>query len=68
MSVHHWQFRQLLTMQQAGDYLTKSAEAARKFLKRHQVPLVYCGRELRVDKRDIDAFLNRETKQRIGVA
>jgi hypothetical protein len=59
-----WKFRELLTMADLAHYLHKpSGEAARKWARRHQVPMSKCGREWRVDRRDVDVVMARETKQ-----
>lgn len=58
-----WQFRTLMSMATLANYLDKpSGEAARKWVQRYQVPVTYCGRELRVDKRDVDALLARRKR------
>lgn len=63
--VRTWQFRSLLSMSTLAQYLDKpSGEAARKWAKRHGVPVTYCGRELRVDKRDVDRVLAADTRAR----
>lgn len=60
-----WQFRALMTMAQLAAYLGKpSGEAARKWVTRRGVPVTYCGRELRVDKRDVDRVLAADTRAR----
>ena len=59
-----WQFRALMTMAQLASYLGKpSGEAARKWVGRNKrrLPVSYCGRELRVDKRDVDRLLCEDT-------
>lgn len=65
MAVQPWQFRELLSMASLAKYLDKpSGEAARKWVQRAQVPVSYCGRELRVDKRDVDRVLAETTRQK----
>lgn len=52
--------RELLTMEQvAADYHFPSAEAARKFIHRHDVPCSKRGRRVLVDRRDFDAAMRR---------
>jgi hypothetical protein len=66
-AVTTWQFRELLTMAQLATYLQKpSGEAARKWARRHQVPMSKVGREWRVDRRDIDRVITRDTQIAIG--
>ena len=55
-----WQTRELMTVEQVAFYLSKSHDAARKWLKRSGLPLARAGRKLMVDRRDLD--------KRIGVA
>lgn len=59
-----WSFRELMSMATLATYLDKpSGEAARKWAKRHGVPLTVCGRELRADKRDVDAAMKAQTRK-----
>ncbi len=59
-----FKFRELLTTEQLGVYLQKSSEAARKWLRRHpEIPAVKCGREWRVDKRDVDLAMKHEAER-----
>ena len=55
-----WQTRELMTVAQVGTYLSKTPDAARKWLKRSGLPLARAGQKLMVDRRDLD--------KRIGVA
>lgn len=48
----------------AGPLGKPSGEAARKWVTRRGVPVTYCGRELRVDKRDVDRVLAADTRAR----
>lgn len=54
-----FKFRQLLSMASLARYLDKpSGEAARKWCQRYAKSyLQYCGREIRIDKRDVDRVL-----------
>jgi len=59
-----WQFRELLSMEQVGQELGKSSEAARKWSLRASVrglALQKVGREWRVDRRDLQSFIASET-------
>jgi len=57
-----FKFRELLRMDELATYLKKpSGEAARKWARRHQVPMLKCGREWRVDRRDVDQVMRDET-------
>jgi hypothetical protein len=62
-----FRFRELLTMAQLAAYLQKpSGEAARKWARRHRVPMTKCGREWRVDRRDVDAVMARDTQAAVA--
>jgi Helix-turn-helix domain len=62
-----WSFRELLTMAELATYLKKpSGEAARKWAKRHAVPMSKCGREWRVDRRDVDRVMRQQTAVAVG--
>lgn len=62
-----FKFRELLTMGGLAVYLKKpSGEAARKWARRHDVPMTKCGREWRVDRRDVDRVMAKQTKAAIG--
>lgn len=62
-----FRFRQLLTMTELADYLHKpSGEAARKWAQRHGVPMTKCGREWRVDLRDVDRRLDDDTRRALS--
>lgn len=52
-----WATRQLMTVEQVGRYLSKSPEAARKWLKRSGLPLARAGQKLMVDRRDLDKHI-----------
>jgi excisionase family DNA binding protein len=52
-----WATRELMTVAQVANYLSKSHEAARKFLKRSGLPLLHVGQKLYVDRRDLDKFM-----------
>ena len=57
-------FRKLLTMHALATYLDKpSGEAARKWARRHRVPMLKCGREWRVDRRDVDRVMADATQR-----
>jgi len=49
-----WAMRELMVVADVAVYLRKSRAAARKWLKRHHLPLVYIGGKLAVDRRDLD--------------
>lgn len=49
-----WQMRELMVVADVAIYLRKSHAAARKWLKRHDLPLVHIGGKLAVDRRDLD--------------
>lgn len=50
-----WKTRELMTMADVADYLKKpTPEAARKWIKRHGLPLLHIGNKLAVDRRDLD--------------
>lgn len=53
-SLPKWQTRELMTVEQVAIYLSKSNEAARKWLKRSGLPLARAGQKLMVDRRDLD--------------
>jgi excisionase family DNA binding protein len=53
-SLSKWQTRELMTVEQVATYLSKSHEAARKWLKRSGLPLARAGQKLMVDRRDLD--------------
>jgi len=58
-----FKFRELLTTHELAAYLHKpSGEAARKWARRHRVPMTKCGREWRVDRRDVDRVMLEETR------
>jgi hypothetical protein len=60
-----WKFRELMTMAQLAAYLQKpSGEAARKWMQRWDVPATKCGREWRVDRRDVDRAMAQQAKKR----
>jgi hypothetical protein len=62
-----WKFRELMRMDELATYLHKSSgEAARKWARRHAVPMSKCGREWRVDRRDVDRVMAEQTKRAIG--
>jgi hypothetical protein len=57
-----FKFRELMTMAQLAEYLQKpSGEAARKWARRKPVPMTKCGREWRVDRRDVDCVMAEDT-------
>jgi hypothetical protein len=59
-----FKFRELLTMATLATYLQKpSGEAARKWARRHRVPMTKCGREWRVDRRDVDRVMAEDTQR-----
>lgn len=49
-----WQMRELMLVADVAVYLRKSHAAARKWLKRHDLPLVRIGKKLAIDRRDLD--------------
>lgn len=53
-SLPKWQTRELMTVEQVAIYLSKSHDAARKWLKRSGLPLARAGQKLMVDRRDLD--------------
>lgn len=51
-------------MAELAGYLKKpSGEAARKWARRHSVPMTKCGREWRVDRRDVDRVMAEDTQR-----
>lgn len=59
-----WQFRELLNMHSLAKYLDKpSGEAARKWARRHGLPMSKVGREWRADKRDVDLAIEKDSRQ-----
>lgn len=61
-----WKFRELMTTAELAAYLHKpSGEAARKWARRHRVPMTKVGREWRVDQRDVDRQLKTDTRAAI---
>lgn len=57
-----FKFRDRMTMAQLAEYLAKpSGEAARKWARRHMVPMSKVGREWRIDRRDVDLALKQQT-------
>jgi hypothetical protein len=59
-----FKFRELLTMHDLAVYLKKpSGEAARKWARRRLVPMTKCGREWRVDRRDVDRVMADDTRR-----
>lgn len=65
-----FRFRSLLTMHELAAYLHKpSGEAARKWARRKRLPMEKCGREWRIDQRDVDRQLAEDTRAaRTGAA
>lgn len=57
-----FKFRELLTMAQVAVYLQKSSEAARIWCRRKKLPMSKVGREWRVDQRDLDAAIAKDTR------
>lgn len=61
-----FRFRELMRMDQLAIYLQKpSGEAARKWARRQAVPMTKCGREWRVDVRDVDQAMAKDTKRAV---
>jgi len=61
-----WEFRELLSMEQIGREIGKSSEATRKWARRaaaRGLALQKVGREWRIDRRDLNAFIASETRQ-----
>jgi hypothetical protein len=52
----------------ARDYRFPSADAVRKFLRRHEVPYLTRGRIVLVDRRDFEASMSKTRKARLQKA
>lgn len=59
-----FKFRELMTTAQLAGYLQKpSGHAARLWARRHNVPMTKCGREWRIDRRDVDRVMAEDTRK-----
>mgnify|MGYP006274266943 CR=1 FL=1 len=56
----------LLTLQQAADYVSTSLRHMRRLASNRQIPTVKIGHLVRIKRTDLDAFINANTRQAIG--
>lgn len=47
----------LLTAEQAGEYIGRSAQAVRHLIFQRDIPVVRTGRCVRIDRRDLDKWI-----------